>query len=173
MPSLLKRKIFVALICALPAVLGVESTAGHSGAGSSSGMGSSGGMGSSSGHGGAIPGSAPSSGHSSTGSGHSSTGLSSGHSSIGLNSGHSSTGLNSAHMSGASRGGHFASDPVTDPAATGGAGSGRFMHAGAIRTSPVQRANQRQFATGYVPSNLQANDELWRKRHRYHRFSSP
>ena len=164
MPSLLKRKIFVALICALPAVLGVESTAGHSGAGSSSGMGSSGGMGSSSGHGGAIPGSAPSSGHSSTGSGHSSTGL---------NSGHSSTGLNSAHMSGASRGGHFASDPVTDPAATGGAGSGRFMHAGAIRTSPVQSANQRQFATGYVPSNLQANDELWRKRHRYHRFSSP
>jgi len=164
MPSLLQRKIFVALICALPAVLGVESTAGHSGAGSSSGMGSSGGMGSSSGHGGAIPGSAPSSGHSSTGSGHSSTGLS---------SGHSSTGLNSAHMSGASRGGHFASDPVTDPAATGGAGSGRFMHAGAIRTSPVQRANQRQFATGYVPSNLQANDELWRKRHRYHRFSSP
>ena len=160
MPSLLKRKIFVALICALPAVLGVESTAGHSGAGSSSGMGSS------NGHGGAIPGSAPSSGHSSTG-------LSSGHSSIGLNSGHSSTGLNSAHMSGASRGGHFASDPVTDPAATGGAGSGRFMHAGAIRTSPVQRANQRQFATGYVPSNLQANDELWRKRHRYHRFSSP
>jgi len=152
MPSLLKRKIFVALICALPAVLGVESTAGHSGAGSSSG------------HGGAIPGSAPSSGHSSTGSGHSSTGLS---------SGHSSTGLNSAHMSGASRGGHFASDPVTDPAATGGAGSGRFMHAGAIRTSPVQSANQRQFATGYVPSNLQANDELWRKRHRYHRFSSP
>ena len=164
MPSLLKRKIFVALICALPAVLGVESTAGHSGAGSSSGMGSSGGMGSSSGHGGAIPGSAPSSGHSSTGSGHSSTGL---------NSGHSSTGLNSAHMSGASRGGHFASDPVTDPAATGGAGSGRFMHAGAIRTSPVQSANQRQFATGYVPSNLQANDELWRKRHRYHRFSLP
>ena len=160
MPSLLKRKIFVALICALPAVLGVESTAGHSGAGSSSGMGSS------NGHGGAIPGSAPSSGHSSTG-------LSSGHSSIGLNSGHSSTGLNSAHMSGASRGGHFASDPVTDPAATGGAGSGRFMHAGAIRTSPVQSANQRQFATGYVPSNLQANDELWRKRHRYHRFSSP
>ena len=158
MPSLLKRKIFVALICALPAVLGVESTAGHSGAGSSSGMGSS------SGHGGAIPGSAPSSGHSSTGSGHSSTGLS---------SGHSSTGLNSAHMSGASRGGHFASDPVTDPAATGGAGSGRFMHAGAIRTSPVQSANQRQFATGYVPSNLQANDELWWKRHRYHRFSLP
>jgi len=155
MPSLLKRKIFVALICALPAVLGVESTAGHSGAGSSSGMGSGSGAGSSSGHGGAIPGSAPSSGHSSTGSGH------------------SSTGLNSAHMSGASRGGHFASDPVTDPAATGGAGSGRFMHAGAIRTSPVQRANQRQFATGYVPSNLQANDELWRKRHRYHRFSSP
>ena len=149
MPSLLKRKIFVALICALPAVLGVESTAGHSGAGSSSGMGSS------SGHGGAIPGSAPSSGHSSTGSGH------------------SSTGLNSAHMSGASRGGHFASDPVTDPAATVGAGSGRFMHAGAIRTSPVQSANQRQFATGYVPSNLQENDELWRKRHRYHRFSSP
>jgi len=158
MPSLLKRKIFVALICALPAVLGVESTAGHSGAGSSSGMGSS------NGHGGAIPGSAPSSGHSSTGSGHSSTGLS---------SGHSSTGLNSAHMSGASRGGHFASDPVTDPAATGGAGSGRFMHAGAIRTSPVQSANQRQFATGYVPSNLQANDELWWKRHRYHRFSLP
>ena len=145
MPSLLKRKIFVALICALPAVLGVESTAGHSGAGSSSG------------HGGAIPGSAPSSGHSSTG----------------LSSGHSSTGLNSAHMSGASRGGHFASDRVTDPAATGGAGSGRFMHAGASRTSPVQSANQRQFATGYVPSNLQANDELWRKRHRYHRFSSP
>ena len=145
MPSLLKRKIFVALICALPAVLGVESTAGHSGAGSSSG------------HGGAIPGSAPSSGHSSTG----------------LSSGHSSTGLNSAHMSGASRGGHFASDPVTDPAATVGAGSGRFMHAGAIRTSPVQSANQRQFATGYVPSNLQANDELRWKRHRYHRFSSP
>ena len=170
MPSLLKRKIFVALICALPAVLGVESTAGHSGAGSSSGMGSSSGvgsgsgMGSSSGHGGAIPGSAPSSGHSSTGSGHSSTGLS---------SGHSSTGLNSAHMSGAARGSHFASDPVTDPAATGGAGSGRFMHAGAIRTSPVQSANQRQFATGYVPSNLPGNDELWRKRHRYHRFSSP
>src|SRR6516165_8915765 len=107
---------------------------------------SSSGMGSSSGHGGAIP---------------------------GLNSGHSSTGLNGAHMSGASRGGHFASDPVTDPAATGGAGSGRFMHAGAIRTSPVQSANQRQFATGYVPSNLQANDELWRKRHRYHRFSLP
>ena len=145
MPSLLKRKIFVALICALPAVLGVESTAGHSGAGSSSG------------HGGAIPGSAPSSGHSSTG----------------LSSGHSSTGLNSAHMSGAPRGGHFASDPVTDPTATGGAGSGRFMHAGAIRTSPVQSANQRQFATGYVPSNLQANDELWWKRHRYHRFSLP
>jgi hypothetical protein len=164
MPSLLKRKIFVALICALPAVLGVESTAGHSGAGSSSGMGSGSGAGSSSGHGGAIPGSAPSSGHSSTGSGHSSTGL---------NSGHSSTGLNSAHMSGASRGGHFASDRVTDPAATGGAGSGRFMHAGASRTIPVQNANQRQFATGYVPSNLQANDELWRKRHRYHRFSSP
>ena len=158
MPSLLKRKIFVALICALPAVLGVESTTGHSGAGSSSGAGSG------SGHGGAIPGSAPSSGQSSSGSGHSSTGL---------NSGHSSTGLNSAHMSGASRGGHFASDPVTDPAATGGAGFGRFMHAGAIRTSPVQSANQRQFATGYVPSNLQANDELWLKRHRHHRFSSP
>ena len=140
MPSLLKRSILVALICALPAVLGVESATGHSGAGSSSAGGSSGGHGG--GHGGAIPASAPSGGH-------------------------SSTGLNSAHMSGASRGGHFASDPVTDPAATVGAGSGRFMHAGAIRTSPVQSANQRQFATGYVPSNLQGNDELRRKRHRH------
>jgi len=128
------------LICALPAVLGVESATGHSGAGSSSAGGSSGGHGG--GHGGAIPASAPSGGH-------------------------SSTGLNSAHMSGASRGGHFASDPVTDPAATVGAGSGRFMHAGAIRTSAVQSANQRQFATGYVPSNLQGNDELRRKRHRH------
>ena len=140
MLSLLKRSILVALICALPAVLGVESATGHSGAGSSSAGGSSGGHGG--GHGGAIPANAPSGGH-------------------------SSTGLNSAHMSGASRGGHFASDPVTDPAATVGAGSGRFMHAGAIRTSPVQSANQRQFATGYVPSNLQGNDELRRKRHRH------
>ena len=140
MLSLLKRSILVALICALPAVLGVESATGHSGAGSSSAGGSSGGHGG--GHGGAIPASAPSGGH-------------------------SSTGLNSAHMSGASRGGHFASDPVTDPAATVGAGSGRFMHAGAIRTSPVQSANQRQFATGYVPSNLQGNDELRRKHHRH------
>ena len=153
MLSLLKRSILVALICALPAVLGIESASGHSGGGSSSGMGSSSAAGSSTaagssgGHGGGhgngvIPASAPSGGH-------------------------SSTGLNSAHMSGASRGGHFASDPVTDPAATVGAGSGRFMHAGAIRTSPVQSANQRQFATGYVPSNLQGNDELRRKRHRH------
>ena len=141
MLSLLKRSILVALICALPAVLGIESASGHSGGGSSTASGSSGGHGG--GHGnGAIPASAPSGGH-------------------------SSTGLNSAHMSGASRGGHFASDPVTDPAATVGAGSGRFMHAGAIRTSPVQSANQRQFATGYVPSNLQGNDELRRKRHRH------
>jgi hypothetical protein len=142
MPSPLKRNILVALICALPAVLGVESASGHSGAGSSTGAGSNGG------HGGAIPASAPSGGH-------------------------SSTGLNSAHMSGASQGGHFASDPVTNPAATGGARSGRFIHTGAIRTSPVQSTKQRQFATGYVPSNLQGNDELWRKLHRYHRFSSP
>jgi hypothetical protein len=152
MPSLLKRKIFVALLCALPAVLGVESASGHSGGGSSSGAGSGTAAGSSGGHGGghggAIPASAPSGGH-------------------------SSTGLNSAHMSGASRGGHFASDPVTDPAATGGARSGRFIHTGAIRTSHVQSAKQRQFATGYVPSDLQENDELWRKRLRYHRFSSP
>jgi hypothetical protein len=164
MPSLLKRKIFVALLCALPAVLGVESASGHSGGGSSSGAGSSGGHGG--GHGGAIPASAPSGGHSSTA-------LNSAHMSGASQGGHSSTGLNSAHMSGASRGGHFASDPVTDPAATGGARSGRFIHTGAIRTSPVQSAKQRQFATGYVPSNLQENDELWRKRLRYHRFFSP
>ena len=188
MRSMLKRNILVALICALPAVLGVESATGHSGAGSSSGMGSSSGAGSSSGtgsssgHGGAIPGSAPSSGHSSTGSGHSSTGLSSGHSSTGLNSGHSSTGLNSghsstglnsAHMSGASLGGHFATNPVTHVTMTGDAASGRFIHTGASRTNPVQSAKQRQFTSGYVPSNLQENDELWRKRHPYHRFYSP
>ena len=155
MPSLLRRKIFVALICALPAVLGVESTAGHSGAGSSSGMGSSSGTGSSSGHGGAIPGSAPSSGQSSAGSGH------------------SSTGLNSAHMSGASLGGHFATNPVTHVTMTGDAASGRFIHTGASRTNPVQSAKQREFTSGYVPSNLQGNDELWRKRHPYHRFYSP
>ena len=173
MPSLLKRNIFVALICALPAVLGVESASGHSGGGSSSassGMGSSTAAGSSGGHGGghggAIPSSAPSGGHSSTG-------LNSAHMSGASQGGHSSTALNSAHMPGASQGGHFASDPVTNPAATGGARSGRFIHTGAIRTSPVQSAKQRQFATGYVPSNLQENDELWRKLHRYHRFSSP
>ena len=144
MPSLLKRKFLVALICALPAVLGVESATGHSGAGSSSAGGSS------SGHGG-------------------------GHSWTAPSDSHSSTGLNSAHMSGASRGGHFARDPVTDPPATGGARSGSFIHTGAIRTNPVQSAKQRQVATGigFVPSNLQENDELWRKRHRYHRFSSP
>jgi hypothetical protein len=164
MPSLLKRIIFVVLLCALPAVLGVESASGHSGGGSSSGAGSSGGHGG--GHGGAIPASAPSGGHSSTG-------LNSAHVSGASQGGHSSTGLSSAQMSGASRGGHFASDPVTDPAATGGARSGRFIHTGAIRTSPVQSAKQRQFATGYVPSNLQENDELWRKRLRYHRFFSP
>jgi hypothetical protein len=165
MPSLLKRNILVALICALPAILCVESAAGHSGGGSSSAGGSSGGHGG--GHGGDFSG--PSSGHSSTG-------LSGGHSSTGLNSGHSPTGLNSAHMSGASRGGHFASNPVTDPAAsTGGPRSGRFVHTVATRTSPVQNAKQRQFfdTGGYVPSNLRENDELWWKRHRYHRFSSP
>ena len=166
---MLKRNILVALICALPAVFGVESATGHSGAGSSNGTGSSSGAGSSSGHGGAIPGSAPSSGHSSTGSGHSSTG--SGHSSTG--SGHSSTGLNNAHMSGASLGGRFATNPVTHVTMTGDAASGRFIHTGASRTNPVQSAKQREFTSGYVPSNLQGNDELWRKRHPYHRFYSP
>ena len=150
MPSLLKRNILVALICALPAFLGVESATGHSAGGSSSSSGSSSGHGgSSSGHGGGNSWSAPSGGH-------------------------SSTGLNSAHMSAASRGGHFASDPVTHPTATGDAPSGRFIHRGAIRTSPVQSAEQRRFGTGYVPSNLVGNDELWRKRHHgYHRFHSP
>jgi hypothetical protein len=182
MPSLLKRKFLVALICALPAVLGVESATGHSGAGSSSAGGSSSGHGGSSSAGGSSSGhGGSSSGH---GGGHSWTAPSDGHSSTGLNSAHmsgasqgshSSTGLNSAHMSGASRGGHFARDPVTDPPATGGARSGRFIRTDAIRTSPVQSAKQRQVATGigYMPSNLQENDELWRKRHHYHRFSSP
>jgi len=63
MRPLLKRNILVALICALPAVLGAESATGHSGgSGSSSGAGSSGGHG-----GGNFP------------SGHSSTGINSGH----------------------------------------------------------------------------------------------
>ena len=142
MRSLLKRNFLVALICALPAVLGVESAIGHSGGGSSSGAGSNGGHG-----GGNFP-SAPS--------------ASSG--------GHSSTGLNSAHMSGASLGGHFTTNPLTHFTATGDAAPGRFVHTGAIRTSPDQSAKQRQFATGYVPSNVQGNDELRRKHHRYHRF---
>jgi hypothetical protein len=149
MRSLLKRNFLVALICALPAVLGVESAIGHSGAGTSSAAGSSSGAGSSGGHGGghggAIPASAPSGGH-------------------------SSTGLNSAHMSGASLGGHFTTNPLTNVTGTGDAAPGRFVHTGAIRTSPDQSAKQRQFGTGYVPSNLQGNDELRRKRHRYHRF---
>ena len=146
MPSLLKRNILVALICSLPAFLGVESATGG---GSSGAGGSTSASASSSGHGGGNSWSAPSGGH-------------------------SSTGLNSAHMSGASRGGHFASDPVTHPTTTGDSPSGRFIHRGAIPTSPVQSAKQRQFATGYVPSNLEENDELWRKRHHgYHRFHSP
>jgi len=45
MLSLLKRSILVALICALPAVLGIESASGHSGGGSSTASGSSGGHG--------------------------------------------------------------------------------------------------------------------------------
>jgi hypothetical protein len=142
MRSLLKRNFLVALICALPAVLGVESAIGHSGAGSSSAAGSSGGHG-----GGNFP-SAPSA----------------------PSGGHSSTGLNSAHMSGASLGGHFTTNPLTHVTGTGDAAPGRFVHTGAIRTSPDQSAKQRQFGTGYVPSNLQGNDELRRKRHRYHRF---
>jgi hypothetical protein len=72
MRPVLKRNILVALICALPAVLGVESATGHSGGGgSSSGTGSSGGTGSSRGHGGGN-----------------------------FPSGHSPTGLNSAHVMG-------------------------------------------------------------------------
>lgn len=86
MRSLLKRNFPVALICALPAVLGVESAIGHSGAGSSSAAGSSGGHG-----GGNFP-SAPSA----------------------PSGGHSSTGLNSAHMSGALLGGHFTTNPLTN-----------------------------------------------------------
>jgi hypothetical protein len=139
MRPLLKRNILVALICALPAVLGVESAIGHSsGGGSSSGAGSSGGHG-----GGNFP------------------------------SGHSSTGSNSAHMSGASLGGRFATNPVTQFTGTGDAASGRFVHKGAIRTSPDQSTKQRQFDTGYVPSNWQGNDQWRRKRHRYHHLSSP
>jgi hypothetical protein len=161
MRSLLKRNFLVALICALPAVLGVESAIGHSGAGSSSAAGSSGGHGG--GHGGAIPASAPSGGHSSTA-------LNSAHMSGASLGGHSSTGLNSPHMSGASLGGHFTTNPLTNVTGTGDAAPGRFVHTGTIRTSPDQSAKQRQFGTGYVPSNLQGNDELRRKRHRYHRF---
>jgi hypothetical protein len=145
MCSLLKREILFALICALPAVLGVESASGHSGGGSSSGAGSSGGHG-----GGNFP-SAPSA----------------------PSGGHSSIGLNSAHMSGASLGGHFASNPNTHVTGTGDAPAGRFVHINAIRTNPDRSAKQRQFATGYVPSNLQGNEELRRKRHRYRRFYSP
>jgi hypothetical protein len=161
MPSLLKRNILVALICALPAFLGVESATGNSAGGSSSAGG-----GSSSAGGGSSSAGGSSSGHSGGNGGGNSWSAPSG--------GHSSTGLNTAHMSGASRGGHFASDPVTHPTATGDSPSGRFIHRGAIPTCPVQSAKQRQFATGYVPSNLEWNDELWRKRHHgYHRFHSP
>jgi hypothetical protein len=137
MRPLLKRNILVALICALPAILGVESATGHSGGGgSSSGVGSSGGHG-----GGNFP------------------------------SGHSSTGINSAHMSGTSLGGRFATNPGTQFTGTGDAASGRFVHKGAIQTSPDQRDKQRQFDTGYVPSKWQGNDQWWRKRHRYHHVS--
>jgi len=143
MRPLLKRNILVALICALPAVLGVESVTGHSGGG-----GPSSGTGSSGGHGG-------------------------GHGGGNFPSGHSLTGLNSAHMSGASPGGRFATNAVTHVRGTGDAASGRFVHKGAIRTSPDQSAKQRQFDTGYVPGNWQGNDQWWRKRHRYHHLSSP
>jgi hypothetical protein len=73
---------------------------------------------------------------------------------------HSSTGATSAHMSG----GHFA---ASEPHATGDAASGRFVHTGSAKTG-----KQRNFATGYVPNSSVDNDD-WRKRHHYHRFSSP
>ena len=150
MRPLLKRNILVALICTLSAVLGVESATGHSGGGGSSGgTGSSSGTGSSGGHGG-------------------------GHGGGNFPSGHSPTGLNSAHMSGASLGGRVATNTVTHvTTGTGDAAPGRFVHKGAIRASPDQSAKQRQFDTGYVPSNWQGNDQWWRKRHRYHHLSSP
>jgi len=73
---------------------------------------------------------------------------------------HSSTGTTGTHMSG----GHLA---ASEPRATGDAASGRFVH-----TGPAKTGKQRHFATGYVPNSSVDNDD-WRKRHHYHRFSSP
>jgi hypothetical protein len=101
--------------------------------------------------------------------GHSGGGSSGGHGGGGHGNGnswsapsgaHSSTGATSAHMSG----GHFAASELH---ATGDAASGRFVHTGQAKT-----AKQRQFATGYVPNSWVDNDD-WRKRHHYHRVSSP
>ena len=73
---------------------------------------------------------------------------------------HSVTAATSAHMSG----GHLA---ASQPHETGDFPSGRFVH-----TSPAKTAEQRQFASGYVPNNL-VNKDDWRKRHHYRRISSP
>jgi hypothetical protein len=134
MHSFVKRNILIALIGVFPAMVGVESAAGHSGGGSSGSSGSSGGHGGG-GHGNGNSWSAPSGAH-------------------------SSTVATSAHMSS----GHFAASGLH---ATGDAASGRFVHTGEAKT-----AKQRNFATGYVP-NSWVDNGVWRKRHHYHRSSSP
>jgi hypothetical protein len=73
---------------------------------------------------------------------------------------HSSIAATSAHMSV----GHLA---ASQPHETGDFPAGRFVH-----TGPVKTAEQRQFASGYVPNNSVNNDD-WRKRHHYRRVSSP
>jgi len=150
MCPLLKRNILVALICTLSAVLGAESATGHSG-GVDRAV--------------ALDQAA----------GLDQVAVAEGsHGGGNFPSGHSPTGLNSAHMSGASLGGRVATNTVTHvTTGTGDAAPGRFVHKGAIRASPDQSAKQRQFDSGYVPSNWQGNDQWWRKRHRYHHLSSP
>jgi hypothetical protein len=108
----------------------------------------------------------------SLGGGHSSGGSNSGHSSSASSSGHSSSSSNGGHLSSASKGGHPASDPITAPATVvgGRSVSGTSVRLSTNRNGPVPVAYVRHFSTGYVPSDWQENDDLWRRRHDHHRF---
>jgi hypothetical protein len=105
-------------------------------------------------------GSSGTSGSSGSSGGHGGGGHGNGNSWSAPTGAHSSTVATTAHMSG----GSFA---ALEPHATGDAASGRFIH-----TGPGKNAKQRNFATGYVPNSWVDNND-WRKRHHYHRISSP
>src|SRR5258708_32562817 len=151
----LKRTILIAVVRALPAVVGSASAHGggeHGGGGFSAG-GSSGGHGS---------------------SGHSGNGSNSGQSSSSSSAGHSSNGPVNGHSSSVSKGGHSTGDPSAGPAtAVSGRGiSGSFAHSNTVRGRHEPHAQFRHFDTGWGHGDWQTGEEDvdWRLYHRRRLF---